>query len=631
MKSKTSFFNRTVFKKNMTLYWPIWVCYLLYGMVKVPGQLWSRLQQQTDMTAYARDYALYNSLRLEVDVAAIAIMAVVCGMALFGYLFTQKNAYMIHALPVTRGELYVTNMISGLCFLLIPQALVFLVTVVLCLLQGIASVQFLGLWFLSVMGIAFFLYATVCFCVMFTGQLFALPVYFLAVNYVAFAFSSGARYVIGYLGYGLGMNTVPEFLILRILSPMNYLYNNVRFVFRQSYNQETDLMSGVLSYRGLRVLAAYVAAAVVIYLIAYYCYKKRRIESAGDLISFNWVKPLFRWGVGTGVGYFAGVFAAEFLDSVHLHVKKPMLLVLVVAFGFVSFFIAQMFVEKGFRVFCRRRFYESGLFVLFVLGSFWGCSKNATYLEQYVPDADQVSRVEVSLDYPVEYKGDSVRVARQAQKEILSHAEIYRENKTDDSTQIIFYYYLKNGKTLSRTYEITEENEKLSEVLFGEENKADHFMEYLFGTDYDKISKFNTGTLTLDESSENYKDCDFDADTAKKLYQAICEDAADQKLQKYNLTNALKDPEETGEYSSASISMDFYHVSADWKNVYDRLDDYYTNMGESVETSRPYGGSAYVSFGKDCTNIINTLIECGVIDDVSEIHFLSSGEKTSQR
>ena len=36
MKSKTSFFNRTVFKKNVTLYWPIWVCYLLYGMVKVP-------------------------------------------------------------------------------------------------------------------------------------------------------------------------------------------------------------------------------------------------------------------------------------------------------------------------------------------------------------------------------------------------------------------------------------------------------------------------------------------------------------------------------------------------------------------------------------------------------------------
>ena len=630
MKSKTSFFNRTVFRKNLSLYWPIWVCYLLYGMVKVPGQLWSRLQQQTDMTAYAIDYALYNSLRLETDVVAIAIMAVVCGMALFGYLFTQKNAYMIHALPVTRGELYVTNMISGLCFLLIPQALVFLVTVVLCLLKGIASVQFLGLWLLSVMGIAFFLYATVCFCVMFTGQLFALPVYFLAVNYVAFAFSSGARYVIGYLGYGLGMNTVPEFLILRILSPMNYLYNNVRFVFRQSYNQETDLMSGVLSYRGLQVLAAYVAAAVVIYLAAYYCYKKRRIESAGDLLSFNWVKPLFRWGVGTGAGYFAGVLVAEFLDSVHLYVTPEMLFVLVAAFGFVSFFIAQMFVEKGFRVFCRRRFCESGLFMLFVLGSFWGCTKNAAYLEQYIPDADQVSRVEVSLDYPVEYKGDSIPVAYQAQKEILRHAESYRKNKTDDSTQIIFYYYLKNGKTLSRTYEIARGNETLSELLFKEENKVDHFMEYLFGTDSDKISKFSTGSLTLNESSENYKERDFDADTAKKLYQAIWEDAADQKLQKYNLTNALKDPEETEEYASAGISLDYSHASADWKNVYDRINDYYGNTGEFVETSTPYGGSAYISFGKDCTHIIQTLIDCGVITDVSDIQFQRPEEKTSQ-
>lgn len=32
----------------------------------------------------------------------------------------------------------------------------------------------------------------------------------------------------------------------------------------------------------------------------------------------------------------------------------------------------------------------------------------------------------------------------------------------------------------------------------------------------------------------------------QKLYQAIYEDAADQKLQKYNLTNALKDPKKQG-------------------------------------------------------------------------------------
>lgn len=78
-----------------------------------------------------------------------------------------------------------------------------------------------------------------------------------------------------------------------------------------------------------------------------------------------------------------------------------------------------------------------------------------------------------------------------------------------------FLLLSENGKTLSRTYEIVGGNETLSELLFKEENKVDHFMEYLFGTDSDKISKFSTGTLMLNESSENYKDCDFDADTAK--------------------------------------------------------------------------------------------------------------------
>lgn len=65
-----------------------------------------------------------------------------------------------------------------------------------------------------------------------------------------------------------------------------------------------------------------------------------------------------------------------------------------------------------------------------------------------------------------------------------------------------FLLLSENGKTLSRTYEIVGGNETLSELLFKEENKVDHFMEYLFGTDSDKISKFSTGTLTLNESSE---------------------------------------------------------------------------------------------------------------------------------
>lgn len=40
MKSKTSSFNTTIFKKNLTHYWPIWIVYLCYLIVVVPLSIW---------------------------------------------------------------------------------------------------------------------------------------------------------------------------------------------------------------------------------------------------------------------------------------------------------------------------------------------------------------------------------------------------------------------------------------------------------------------------------------------------------------------------------------------------------------------------------------------------------------
>ncbi len=68
-------------------------------------------------------------------------------------------------------------------------------------------------------------------------------------------------------------------------------------------------------------MIGYVVAAVFIYALAYYCYKKRRIESAGDLLTFGWIKPLFRWGAGICVGYLAAVILSQFLDALMLWIS----------------------------------------------------------------------------------------------------------------------------------------------------------------------------------------------------------------------------------------------------------------------------------------------------------------------
>ena len=41
MKSKISFFNKTIFKKNVTLYWPIWVLYTVFLVFVQPVMFWS--------------------------------------------------------------------------------------------------------------------------------------------------------------------------------------------------------------------------------------------------------------------------------------------------------------------------------------------------------------------------------------------------------------------------------------------------------------------------------------------------------------------------------------------------------------------------------------------------------------
>ena len=42
MKSKTSCFNRTIFKKNFTHFWPLWLLYQIYLLVVIPVWVWQK-------------------------------------------------------------------------------------------------------------------------------------------------------------------------------------------------------------------------------------------------------------------------------------------------------------------------------------------------------------------------------------------------------------------------------------------------------------------------------------------------------------------------------------------------------------------------------------------------------------
>lgn len=64
MKSKTSCFNRTIFTKNITMFWPLWVVYLAYLICSEPLLLWRALTADyysSTMDATSKAYNIMES------------------------------------------------------------------------------------------------------------------------------------------------------------------------------------------------------------------------------------------------------------------------------------------------------------------------------------------------------------------------------------------------------------------------------------------------------------------------------------------------------------------------------------------------------------------------------------------
>ena len=91
MKSKTSCFNKTIFKKNLTLYWPIWVAYLLYMVASVPVSLYQYMQNYLSNPSVRQ----YSALRSVFDVAAEPTMIFIflrdgCDGGIFLSLYSEE-------------------------------------------------------------------------------------------------------------------------------------------------------------------------------------------------------------------------------------------------------------------------------------------------------------------------------------------------------------------------------------------------------------------------------------------------------------------------------------------------------------------------------------------------------------
>ncbi len=200
-----------------------------------------------------------------------------------------------------------------------------------------------------------------------------MPVYFLIANYLYV----GSMYLICSLiqlvSYGVSDYWNPGASC--ILSPIYYLGNNLRV--KRVTETGSELITG-LTVNGGYLIGIYSAAAVVLLAAACWIYGRRQLETAGDMLSFGVMKPVFRWGAALCGGFMLSIWVAELFKEYQRSDMYLWIIVCIVIFGFLCFFIAEMLLEKSFKVFRKKRVAEWAAFSggrcfseSFQTGCFW--------------------------------------------------------------------------------------------------------------------------------------------------------------------------------------------------------------------------------------------------------------------
>lgn len=519
MRSKTSCFNGTLFRKNLSRYWPLWglasfggamfPLAMLVNLLHDGFRLWSPLETTR---------AYYTVLSYGVPVISI-VYAILCAMAVWSYLYNARSVGMMHTLPIRREGLFVTNVLSGLTMMAIPYTVTGVLTVLVTMLFGGFEPVGVLVTVLGVMGESLFFFGLATFCAFVVGNVFMLPALYGLLNFIAVL----TDFMVNLLaqGFCFGLNSSYSGTV-EWLSPVVYLVQKIspnntyetQWVTDRLGGQryERDVLTSVTLENGW-LIAAYAAVGVVLMVLAWLLYRRRRSESAGDVVAVGWMKPVFRYGCAAYSAILGGRLLYALLwdsfQSGRYFTVLPMILCMI-AGGAIGYYAASMLLAKTPRVF--KTTWKGMLAVALGCAALCGAMKCDLFgVTRRVPAPDSVKLVNVyaagSNYYLTPGKDDAliekVRTLHQTiiddKDYIMSTAEgrsVYMETEEGSytigapaseivstsvssfaNTSVRFTYMLNSGLKVERRY-----NLYLTQNRMDQEDTYDHLLDQLINS-----------------------------------------------------------------------------------------------------------------------------------------------------
>lgn len=668
MKSKTSCFNTTLFRKNFIRFWPIWALYLLIMLLMMPISLFKQAAAAKTYLSNAADG--FNSLSNAADsfnglstladvlntglaILPVCIFSVVSAIAVFSYLYNARSCYMIHALPLKRNELFITNYVSGFLFLTGPQIIVFLLSMIICIIQGITHVEYLFFWLLLLIGMTFFTYTLCVFCCQLSGNLFAVIIFYIIINFAYQCVRSFMSAILSSMCFGLSTygdtffyeNTNDR---LSILAPLYHLNQNVSISSHYDANATLDN----ISFTGTTSVIIYCIAAVILLVISGIFYKRRQLETVGDIIAVPWLIPVFRWLVALFGGLSIGTIVTEMLSTKREN-YFPSLLVSTAIFTFIFFYVAQMLIAKKFKVFKMRQIPEFIICIGIMAVFLTGIKADWFHIEDYVPERSQISSVSLTGNTDIiSNDGQTIDEILKIHQAIIDHKKDYRKYDsesmgvsyfdderyvTDDTTEgfstIYIIYYMKDGSRIERCYTIPKRDSDFadetsaSSLIADIQSHTDYYFQYLISSNY-KDATIKDASISLFDSDFNESDHNISQSNAQRIWEAYQKDAKEG-----HLGISIQDPavtDDTEYFNTLSLYLfceDGFH---DITEIIPDSDIEYGSNGsifgrrqiyESASVSTTYSTTytAYLPLNANCSHTLKILKELGIPSDEARL------------
>lgn len=467
MKSKISFFNAGLFRSTLRRFWPLWTIHFAGWLLFLPVlTLMNNLgpNKSTDFI-----FAICESAVFASSVVAF-IMAILAAMAVFSFMYSSRSTGLIASLPVRREAIFGSVWLGGVFAVLASNLVIALLTFLFSLDATIntalafkAAFTWLGVY--SMQFILF--YGIASLTAVMTGSIAVLPILYIIFNFLAVGMETIIRLDFSCLIWGMSNGSFD--CVLDFLSPLVYMVGS--FVPDVEYNTPyvADTLGSLLDRECVAVTYSHWLPTVIYCLVglifsaaALMVFRKRRMESAGDVVAVRCMRPVFKYGVTVCSALCGGLLLYTVLFALFESRSASVFIMILsmIIFAFIGYFGAKMLLEKSFHVF---RGSWVGFIVVCCLCAVFTlcCDLDVCGIGAYVPKEGSIKSITVYQTGSVEDPA-IIENYRQLHEKIVSYKDEYEHIVySDDTESIMFEYKLKNGRTVSREYTLPMDDENV--------------------------------------------------------------------------------------------------------------------------------------------------------------------------